>query len=279
MFLPQHSRIVVLGNPANADDLAAVAAEIDLTNAIVSGLGITGERAMLLAEADPDTVETALHGLDAGETICATAFAPVGGKRDIARTALMLLHDAAPNAPDVIALPDSAPYGRVNVDVDGCTLCLACVSACPANALLDNPDKPQLRFVESACVQCGLCAKTCPEKVISLTPQFDFTAGAMQPETLNEEEPAHCISCGKAFGTQSTVERISEKLAGAHSMFRTEEQARLIRMCDNCRIEAQMAMEDNPFIGGDRPRVRRTEDYINAEKGLSADDFLIDDPD
>ena len=195
------------------------------------------------------------------------------------RQALTLLHDATGDAPDVITLPDSAPYGRVTVDVEGCTLCLACVSACPANALLDNPDKPQLRFVESACVQCGLCAKTCPEKVISLTPQFDFTDKAMQPETLNEEEPAHCISCGKAFGTQSTVNRISEKLAGVHSMFRTEEQSRLIRMCDNCRIEAQMAMEENPFTGGERPKVRTTEDYLNAEKGLSADDFLIDDKD
>jgi len=273
-------RIVVLGNPANAEDLAAVELEIGLTNAIASGLGISGGgRAVLIAEPDPDKVEAALHGLEPAAAICATGFAPVGGKRDIARTALRLLHDAASDAPDIIALPDSAPYGRITVDVEGCTLCLACVSACPANALLDNPDKPQLRFVESACVQCGLCAKTCPEMVISLTPQFDFTDKAMQPETLNEEEPAHCISCGKAFGTQSTVNRVSEKLAGAHSMFRTEEQSRLIRMCDNCRIEAQMAMEDNPFTGGDRPRVRTTEDYLNAEKGLSANDFLIDDKD
>ncbi|HSM43312.1 MAG TPA: 4Fe-4S dicluster domain-containing protein [Afifellaceae bacterium] len=272
-------RVAVLGNPANAEDLAAVSAEIDLINAILAGLGIGENRVVLFSESDPDRVEETLHGLEPAEAICEAEFAPVGGKRDIARTALSLLHQAAENAPDVIALPDSAPYGRINVDTGGCTLCLACVSACPANALLDNPDKPQLRFVESACVQCGLCVKTCPEKVISLTPQIDFTQKAMQPETLNEEEPAECIRCGKPFGTQSTVNRIRERLAGQHSMFRSEQMSRLIEMCDNCRIEAQAEMEGNPFAAGERPRVRTTQDYLDAEKGLSADDFLIDDQD
>ena len=101
----------------------------------------------------------------------------------------------------------------------------------------------------------------------------------MQPVTLHEEEPALCIKCGKPFGTQSTINRISEKLAGQHWMFQTDEQARLIRMCDDCRVEAQMAMPDNPFAAGERPRVRTTDDYINAGNGLSADDFLIDDAD
>jgi len=271
-------RIVVLGNPANSEDLAAVEREIELANAVTAGLGPdqSGDRVLLLSDADPDVVEARLHDLEPAPAICEGEFAPVGGKRDIARTALMLLHEACGDAPDIIDLPESAPYGRINVDRQGCTLCLACVSACPANALLDNPDRPQLRFVEAACVQCGLCMKTCPENVISLTPQFDFTEKAIQPEVLHEEEPAHCITCGKPFGTQSTINRVSEKLAGLHSMFRSEEQAALIRMCENCRVEAQMNMEDNPFVSAERPRVRTTEDYLDAEKGLSRDDFLID---
>ncbi len=272
--------IFVLANPASKDDLAAVSEEIALSNAILSGLGIDSpERVTLVVESDPDAVEAALHSLTETKAICEAEFAAVGSKRDVARTALMLLHGAVAESPDVIALPASAPYGRIDIDVEGCTLCLACVSACPANALLDNPDKPQVRFVESACVQCGLCSKTCPENVISLTPQLDFTDAAMQPQTLNEEEPAYCVRCNKPFGTQSTINRISEKLAGRHYMFQTEEQSQLIRMCDNCRVEAQMNMPDNPFAAGERPRIRTTEDYLNAEKGLTAGDFLIDDGD
>ena len=99
------------------------------------------------------------------------SFAPVGGKRDVLRLALRELHRAAPAPVDVVALPAGAPFGAVEVDVEGCTLCLSCVSACPTGALSADPERPMLRFAEDACVQCGLCKATCPEKVITLTPQ------------------------------------------------------------------------------------------------------------
>ena len=274
------TRIMVLGDPKNQADLTALGAEIELANSLVAEFRHTeDEPVSLICETDPDSLENILHDVVSAEPIGKHQFSAVGGKREVARTALTLLHGAADNPPDVVALPDHAPYGRVVVDADNCTLCLACVSACPSGALLDNPDKPQLRFIESACVQCGLCRRTCPEKVISLVPQYDFTAAAIQATVLNEEEPATCVKCGKPFGTQSTINRISEKLAGQHWMFQTEDQANLIRMCDDCRVETQMNVTDNPFAGGERPRVRTTDDYLNAEEDLSADDYLIDDPD
>ena len=64
------------------------------------------------------------------------SFAPVGGKRDVMRLALRELHRAAPAPVDVIALPAGAPFGAVEINVEGCTLCLACVSACPTGALI-----------------------------------------------------------------------------------------------------------------------------------------------
>ena len=39
-----------------------------------------------------------------------------------------------------------------------------------------SEDKPPLHFAERACVHCGLCAATCPEKVISLVPRLDLRA-------------------------------------------------------------------------------------------------------
>src|SRR5205814_10068141 len=144
------------------------------------------------------------------------SFLPLGEKRSLMRLALRELHRAAPNPIETIALPDQAPFGAVEIDVGGCTLCLACVSACPTGALGDDPERPMLRFTENACVQCGLCKATCPEKVITLMPQLDFGAATARAHVLKEEEPFACISCGKTFGVKSTIERITAKLEGKH---------------------------------------------------------------
>ena len=39
---------------------------------------------------------------------------------------------------------------------------------------------PMLHFVEDACVQCGLCRSTCPEKVIRLEPRLETPRNAEQ---------------------------------------------------------------------------------------------------
>ena len=57
-------------------------------------------------------------------------------------------------------LPAGSPYGRIDVDIAGCMLCLACVGACPVAALSDNPERPQLSFTEAACVECGIRVAT-----------------------------------------------------------------------------------------------------------------------
>ena len=129
------------------------------------------------------------------------------------------LQRAAPAPVDVVPLPAGAPFGKIELNVEGCTLCLACVSACPTGALGDDPEKPTLRFSEDACVQCGLCKATCPEKVITLTPQLDFRAATASARVLKQEEPFRCIRCDKPFGTRSTIERVIAKLEGKHWMF------------------------------------------------------------
>ncbi len=89
---------------------------------------------------------------------------------------------------------------------------------------------------------------------------------ALSQVILHEEEPFACVECGVLFGSKSTIEKITEKLAGKHSMFESSDAARLIQMCDNCRINAQYHSEDNPFQGGKRPRVRTTDDYLSKRK-------------
>ena len=150
-----------------------------------------------------------------------------------------------------------------------------CVTACPTGALSDSPEKPALYFSESACVQCGLCAATCPEAVIALQPRLNFQAWHAPRRLVKEEEPFHCIGCGAPFGTKSTVERIVAKLEGKHWMFSGANARRLdvVRMCDSCRVEAVMNEGFDPYAGPARPAPRTTEDYLR-DRELRADKLV-----
>jgi ferredoxin len=232
---------------------------------ILAGLGFGGRRIATIETDDPDLLGVALREVDLTEAAQQPAnFMPVGGKRDVLRFALRELHRVAPTPADVIVLPDGAPFGAVTVNVEGCTLCLSCVSACPTGALSDDPERPMLRFTEDACVQCGLCKATCPEKVITLTPQIDFRAATARSRTLKEEEPALCIRCQKPFGVKSSVDRVAAKLEGRHWMY-TNAGKRLdvIRMCADCRVIAMSEENFDPFVGvPERPAPRTTDDYL-----------------
>jgi ferredoxin len=281
MFAAGVSRIHLLANPARRDELAGSEAQAELAHAFASGLGMTC-MVNIICDADPDALEAAVWNATPAPVLKSHTVSGVGSKRDVTRTVLGVLHGDA-SAPDVIELPEGAPYGQILVDTSACTLCQACVGACPVNAIGDNADKPQLNFTEAACVQCGLCRTTCPEGAITLEPRYNFSAAALSPIVKHEEEPFACISCGTEFGTKSTIEKISEKLAGKHSMFGDDEASKLIQMCDNCRIEHQANSNNDPFRSADRPRIRTTADYIEADRkaasgeALNADDFLMDD--
>jgi ferredoxin len=265
------ARMLCLIPPKRADELMGLEAQLDYADAVLSGLGYGGGRLELLIEADPDAVEAQLHGQgDPGLPMLAANFLAMGNKRALMRLALQELHKRAPAPVDQVALPEGAPFGRAVVDVEGCTLCLACVGACPTGAFQDNPERPELRFQEDACVQCGLCVSTCPEKVIRLEPRLDFTDDARRALLVKEEEPFTCIRCGKPFGTRSSIERIVEKLAEKHWMFKDSAAVDRIRMCEDCRVVVQFEAQDNPLAGADRPRPRTTDDYLRERAEIEA---------
>jgi ferredoxin len=129
--------------------------------------------------------------------------------------------------------------------------------------LLADPDRPTLRFSEDACVQCGLCQATCPEKVISLRPQLDFRAATAPARVLKEEEPFECISCGKPFGVKSTIERVAAKLEGKHWMFKGQaDRLKMLKMCEDCRVIAVTVEPFDPYGVPERPKPRTTDDYL-----------------
>jgi len=256
-------------------DVEGLRRTVTLAEPVLAGLGFDGARVATIETDDPDALGSALRAIAVGRPAPRPAsFAAVGGKRDVLRLALRELHRAAPAPVDVIALPQGAPFGTVEVNVEGCTLCLSCVAACPTGALSDDPERPTLRFAEDACVQCGLCKATCPEKVISLKPQLDFRAATASARVVKQEEPFHCISCGKPFGVKSTIERVTAKLEGRHWMFK-DQAARLdiIKMCEDCRVGAVTAADFDPYAKP-RPPVRTSEDYFRERAEREGKDKL-----
>jgi ferredoxin len=238
-----------------------------LADTILVGLGFGSGRVATIETDDPDSLGEVLRAFEPPAPAPQPAsFQAVGGKRDVMRLALRELHRAAPVPVDVIALPAGAPFGKVELNVEGCTLCLSCVAACPTGALGDDPERPLLRFSEDACVQCGLCQATCPEKVITLVPQLDFGAATARTRVLKEEEPFACISCGKPFGVKSTIERITAKLEGKHWMFQNSSRLDVLKMCADCRVIAVTEDPLDPHAVGVRPPVRTTDDYLRERE-------------
>jgi ferredoxin len=157
-------------------------------------------------------------------------------KRQMAFFAIDHLYHQAVDPARILAMPDASPFGRIMVDQQACTLCMACTSVCPANAINAGGETPKLIFHEMNCVQCGICAKACPEQAISLEPRLlADSEQRLAAATLNEETPFLCISCGKPFATQSVINIMMAKLQG-HWMYQSERSRQRLRMCEDCRV-------------------------------------------
>jgi ferredoxin len=264
-------RLLLRARPRH--DISGLLRTMALADPILAGLGFGSGRIAAIETDDPDLLFQALHAIPAMLPAPRPAtFRPLGGKRSVLRFALSELYRAAPEPVGVIALPAGAPFGAVEIDAGGCTLCLSCVSACPTGALRDDPDRPMLRFVEDACVQCGLCQATCPEHVITLKPQIDFDAARAPARILKEEEPFCCIRCSKPFGVKSTIERVVAKLEGKHWMYSgSSQRIDIIRMCDDCRVAAVAEQGFNPY-GANGQTVRTTDDYLREREAQKRGD-------
>lgn len=260
-------RILTRAKPRH--DPAGLERTADLAKQVLAGLGFAGERVATIACDDPDILGETLRAMAPGApSLHPSSFLPFGGKRSVLRLALRELHASAPAPVDVVPLPAGAPFGAVDVRVAGCTLCLTCVSACPTGALRDDPERPTLAFVEDACVQCGLCKATCPEKVIDLKPQIDFRQTAASPRIIKQEDPFPCIRCGKPFGVRSTIERVISKLEGKHWMYKNAgPRLDAIKMCEDCRVVAMTEAEFDPYAAP-RANPRTTEDYLREREEL-----------
>jgi len=239
--------VAVLMTDAEAPQYAAALEEqMTIAQAIMTGLGYAGPHLRLLRVTGADELAPALRDTPRGEVPARRAgFNVAADKRNTLDYALEHLLREAPRPAEEIALPAGSPFGVLEVDASRCSLCMACVGACPAAALQDGQNAPQLRFIEKNCVQCGLCAETCPEDAIRLVPRLSLRASRKQPVVLNETQPFHCIRCQKPFGTVRMVESMLARLAG-HPAFAGHLDR--MRMCGDCRVIDMMTPADEQTI-------------------------------
>jgi ferredoxin len=255
------SQVAVVASEEHEPYLAALDEQMRVAQTILSALGYAGTHFRLLRVDDAAQLEKELwsptpaaeapqpasFNLPAATVAKPAAFNLPQDKRSALDFAIEHLAKHAPQPTDEIALFRGAPFGTLNVDRAKCTLCKACIGACPSAALLDAPEAPQLRFIERNCVQCGLCASTCPEQAIALVPRLVTGARAKQAVTLAEAEPFNCVRCGKPFGTRQMVEAMIGKI-GAHAMFAGGAGLRRLQMCADCRVIDMMENKSEASI-------------------------------
>ena len=206
-------------------NLAVITAVLEHTRCTTHRIEIVSDLEELVGGDTPDRIELA------------ATFAPMGDKRSIIRTALSFFSELPESSAKSAPLPDGSLFGQVHLNVDGCTLCMGCVSVCPAGALLAGGETPALKFVEANCVQCGICTRACPESVVTLDSRLHFDYNVVSKvKILKEETPFLCIDCGKPFATKAMITKITEKLKD-HWMFEKPEALSRLKMCEDCRVK------------------------------------------
>ncbi len=258
-----YEKIYVLTDPKLASEHIHIPLQLDLAKNMIKGLAKSykDDFIKIIETNNPEEVSNILYKNKDGLKIKTQPFNPLGKPRGIVRVAMKSIQKNSKKT-KLIELPKRSPYGTLDVDKEKCTICLSCVSACPASALQDNPDAPQLSFREDACLQCGICVATCPEKAIKLVPQYNLDDNAMAAKVIIEDTPFDCISCGKTFGSTKSIERIVNKLS-KHSMFQNQKKTEILKMCEDCRVGAMFEENNKMLDVGERPKPRTTDDYLN----------------
>jgi len=224
------SQVAVLSTDKTGEGyVAALKRQMSIAEVIVDGLGYAGKHFHVVEKLDE------LWQITPAATAAKAATFNLSPEK---RTSLDFAFDhLARHEEKTIPLPAGAPFGALSVNKQTCTLCKACIGACPESALVDATETPSLRFIERNCVQCGLCVNTCPEDALKVIPRLVIGAKAKEAVTLNEAEPFNCVRCGKPFGTRQMVDNMLGKLSG-HSMFAGG--VRRLQMCGDCRVVDMM---------------------------------------
>ncbi|NNE62473.1 MAG: 4Fe-4S binding protein [Gammaproteobacteria bacterium] len=184
------------------------------------------------------TIEELLNSSVTETALAAAVYTMPNSKRQAIFQAVDHVYQHSDKSTEMVELPAGAPFGTAVIDESLCTLCMACVGACPGKALQDgsNREIPEVFFIESNCLQCGACVQTCPEDAIALFPRLVFDREARnKSRVLNQDVPFACIGCGKPFAPTSVIHKMQDRLKD-HYMFGSSRALDRLKMCEDCRV-------------------------------------------
>ncbi len=227
------SQVVLLADDEiPALSLAQLNQQLDWLQAMLDGLGLD-PRLISLREISADYTP-----LETNSSIEPAIYTMPDNKRHAIFQAVDHLYQQLDQQQELVDLPPGAPFGSATIDPASCTLCMACVGACPGKALQDgsNREVPEIFFIESNCIQCGACTQTCPESAITISPRMIFDRERRNhSRPLNQDVPFGCINCGKPFAPTSVIHKITDRLKD-HYMFNTPRALDRLKMCEDCRV-------------------------------------------
>ena len=117
----------------------------------------------------------------------------------------------------------------MSVDKDSCSFCGVCESVCAARAMLVEKEgnSIRLKFLQKRCTGCEACARSCPEKAITVDTQ---AADAPAVASLLESGLDLCPRCGEA-NDLAPLAGIAIQRLGAESSGALREKLSLCRRC------------------------------------------------
>jgi len=129
---------------------------------------------------------------------------------------------------------DAAPLGLLEVSDQLCTLCGACVTRCPEDALsLDETEEGSaLGHDPAACTGCSLCVSVCPESAIDVRRGIDLErlqAGSLE---LVRSARERCTVCGSELPPLPLRRRVNELLGDSDAP---------LELCRSCAMRSRPA--------------------------------------
>jgi ferredoxin len=240
--------VVAVSDSAPATAVATLQQQMELAHTILEGTGHPRERLCLLHSDNAQAREPDIAKLSGVKPDPAWTYdTSTVDTRERLLNVFARLSDTAKVRPPQAAvdLAEWAPFGRVIVDPDACTMCLACVNLCPTAALRADDNGAELAFREAVCVQCGLCERGCPEGAIKRHPRFDYQALQTQDMiVLNRAAMAKCSECGRPFMPANLLTSASKRLRGDSDTIRHAKA--MLKVCPQCRADSALRSQFPP---------------------------------
>lgn len=132
-----------------------------------------------------------------------------------------------------LQIEDSAsPLGLLELDTERCTMCGACATACPTDALQfeQTADESVLQHDPNVCMACDRCVRVCPETALTMRRGLDLTRLRRGTFDLVRASHDRCTVCGAELLPRQMRGRVNELLGRPDAP---------LELCSACAIKSE----------------------------------------